>query len=153
MNQPRPEFVLDANVLYGGLVLPRHRHSPQPDDLRKHAAAQPIIRSISDSEIIAHIPGMIVLEAFAAVRRTTRTWQARFDAVKRWVEIVSHSGGLRLHSMTDADPEPVVDAIRSYGFKAADAHLAALADRLGLPLVTFDAELLARHPAAIEPRP
>jgi predicted nucleic acid-binding protein len=132
---PIPLVVLDASVWISSVL-------PQDSN---HALANNWLQTYISNRGQLIAPMILVVETAAALSRLTGD------------PIVAHNGIAHLHSFTPMSLVPLeqslvdetADTAADLGLRAGDAMYVALAKRLGLPLVTFDREQLAKAAGVI----
>jgi len=84
----------------------------------------------------------------AISRRATKN---RLALLERWKQIMvdwERSSKINLYPLDRGRMDKAVNIARSYRLRGSDSVIAALAEELGMPLKTFDGEILERFPQA-----
>ena len=124
-------YVVDASVWVSRFLPSDAFHQTSVDWLRKRAASGELLSA----------PGLLLVEVAGAVARRTASPQAGANAA-RLVEGLPNS---RLVPMDAPLVKLSTELAADRRLRGADAFYVALAHRLGLPLVTWDGELLSQH--------
>lgn len=131
--------VVDSNVLVAFLV----------ESEEFHQRSRIIINELGSGDYEFHLPMLVVVEIAAALNRQLQ--RNRTAILSGWQKTISDwekSGKVVLYSLDRVRMDKAVNIARSNRLRGADSVIAALAEELGMPLKTFDREILARFPQA-----
>ncbi len=128
-------MVLDASVWVAALIKKEQHHAESALFLSRlvrdrRAASAPVL-------VLAEVAGAIARQSRDSARAETGI---RFMLAQDWLSI---------HSVSESQGEAAAAIAARQFLRGADAVYAALARRLGTPLVTWDKELLERAAAVV----
>lgn len=132
-------IVVDSNVLVAFLV----------ESEEFHQRSRIIINGLGSGDYEFHLPMLVVVEIAAALNRQLQ--RNRTAILSGWQKTISDwekSGKVVLYSLDRVRMDKAVNIARSNRLRGADSVIAALAEELGMPLKTFDREILARFQQA-----
>ncbi len=132
-------IVVDSNVLVAFLV----------ESEEFHQRSRIIINGLESGDYEFHLPMLVVVEIAAALnRQLQRNRTAILSGWQRTISDWEKSGKVVLYSLDRVRMGKAVNIARSHRLRGADSVIAALAEELGMPLKTFDREILARFKQA-----
>ncbi len=114
-----------------------------------HRQGQEYVEMLAQGDFIFHLPMLVAVEVMSAISR--RATKNRLALLERWKQIMvdwESSGKIFLYSLDSDRMDKAVNIARSHRLRGADSVIAALAEELGMPLKTYDTEILARFPQA-----
>jgi predicted nucleic acid-binding protein len=133
------DFVLDASVFIADFT--RRQTNNQAVRARLY------LDQIKAGAGHAHIPSLMPAEVCGALARETKPrvrGQALAIAARRSLGQFAQQGSVIIYPLDAARMQLAIRMAIDYGLKGADATYAALSDELGLDLVTFDENNLAK---------
>lgn len=119
-------IVVDANVVISAVEPTNASHSASLALLREHADADKFLHRLTLAEVYARPAQTLGLEEVLRLEKVL--WRAGF------LEVGPSDGPTAIQ----------MAAARALGLRMPDAVVLATADRLGLPLATFDAQLAVK---------
>lgn len=128
-----PDVVVDASVWVSRLV---------PGDIN-HQRSRAWFDEQSSSGSLIVAPVLLLAEVAGAISRRT----GEPDLAGRAVELIQQLATLRLVSIDPPLGRLASRLAADHALRGADAAYVAMAQRLGLPLITLDLEQLPRPPA------
>ena len=132
-------IVVDSNAFVAYLV----------ESEEFHQRSRIFINGLESGDYEFHLPMLVVVEIAAALNR--RLQRNRTAILSGWHKTISNwekSGKVVLYSLDRGRMDKAVNIARSHRLRGADSVIAALAEELGIPLKTFDTEILARFQQA-----
>ncbi len=132
---PAPTVVIDACVWISWFVPHDNNHAKAQQWLNNHAA--------SGGEMVA--PTFLLLEVAAGTARATNNTQAA-------QQLANHLANLSSLLLITVDEAMIADAVTvstQYRLKAGDALYVVVSQRMGIPLATFDQEIIQRTASII----
>lgn len=112
---------------------------------RRHREALEFIRHLDAGDYVFHLPRLALVETLAAVnRRAQPSPQSYVMRVKANFEVWLADGKIAFYDLNESRAERAVDIALRDRLRGADAVYAALAEELGLELLTFDGEQAER---------
>lgn len=134
-------FVVDSNILIASFI--------ESDSL--HLESQQYIAGLEDESYLFHLPMLVIAEVIAAIsRQATLNRLALLARAGQSLRAWEQSGKISLYPLDRERLELAVTVSQRDRLKGADSVVAALAKELGMPLKTFDKELLDQFPTASE---
>ena len=132
-------IVVDTNVLVASSL----------ESGPTHRAAQTYIDGLETGDWIFHLPMLVVVEVIATINRRAQrnrlallaTWDQNFVDWER-------DGRIILYPLDRQRTDRAIAVAQRDHLRGPDSVIAALADELGIPLKTFDSEIIDRFPLA-----
>ena len=116
-----------------------------------HRQGQEYVEMLAQGDFIFHLPMLVAVEVMSAISR--RATKNRLALLARWKQITvdwESSGKIFLYPLDSDRMNRAINIAQSHRLRGADSVIAALAEELGMPLKTFDNEILARfQPASV----
>ena len=131
--------VVDSNVIVASFLESEAHH----DD------ADHYISGLENGDYIFHLPLLVGVEVTAAISR--RALGNRVALLTTWRQNVvdwERDGNIVLYSLNRDRMNRAVELSERLRLRGSDAAIGALAEELGIPLKTFDAEILQRYERA-----
>lgn len=128
-------MVTDASLWVGVFVLQDAHHALSKSWLTERLAA-------GESLVV---PTLALAEVAGAVARRTRDSEMGRQAV----EVIINTPGIRMIGLDPREAEAAADIAARLFLRGADAVYVSVARALGLPLITWDQELLGRAGAIV----
>ena len=114
-----------------------------------HGQAQQYIDGLEQGDYIFHLPTLANVEVTSAIRRRAeRNWMALVATWKQNVADWEQAGSLVLYPLDRNRMDHASDIALRYQLTGSDCVFAGLAEELGIPIRTFDQEILGRFPLA-----
>lgn len=135
---PAKPLVVDSSVIAASFIREDEHHQKGVE----------YIDALKRGEYVFHLPMLVVVEVTSAIRRRARRYQW---AGRRWQSDLAQwerEGKVFLYPMNRERIEYSAAKARELRLSGMDSIVAALAEELGMPLRTFDNELLQRGPEA-----
>ena len=132
-------IVVDSSILVASFL----------ENEDKHQQALAYIGGLQRGDYVFHLPMLVVVEVVAAISRQTIDNRLALlarsgQSLRAW----GQSGKISLYPLDQARLEHSVTVAQRDRLRGADSVIAALAEELGLPLKTFDEEILNRFSQA-----
>lgn len=111
-----------------------------------HQRGQAYIDGLENGDYVLHLPMLIAVEVMSTISR--RALKNRLSLMLTWRQNLADwelDGKIILYPLDRNRMENSLRASEQYRLRGADSIIAALADELGMPLKTFDREILARY--------
>lgn len=130
------DVVIDASVWVSRFVI----HDPN------HAASTRWLATTTSAEGLLAAPTLVLPEVAGPIARITGSPRLAQRVVARMLSV----GGVRIVALDRQLADGAARLAARLRLRGADAVYVALAERLGLPLVTLDAQQLERGASVIE---
>jgi predicted nucleic acid-binding protein len=130
------QIVVDSNVLIAYLV--------ESDEF--HQRSQNHINGLENGDYTFHLPMLVMVEVVATLNRSPQ--KNRLAILNAWQQTISdweRSGKVVFYPLDRNRMEFAINFTKQRRLRGADSVIAGLADELGMPLKTFDKEILARY--------
>lgn len=129
-------FVADTNILVASFN--------GSDSL--HSKSQPYIEGLESGSYIFHLPMLVIAELMSRIPTANRlALLARTNqSLREW----ERSGKISLYPLDQGRLELSLTISQRDRLKGADSVVAALSEELGMPLKTFDEEIISRFSQA-----
>jgi len=114
-----------------------------------HEQGLEYVNKLERGDFIFHVPMLVVVEVMSAISR--RATKNRLALMITWNQNTvdwESSGQINLYPLDRDRMDQAINIAQSHRLRGADSVVAALAEELGMPLKTFDGEILARFPRA-----
>ena len=132
-------FVVDTNILVASF---NESDSLQPQ-------SRPYIEGLEIGSYIFHLPMLVIAELIGTMSRIpTANRLALLARTNQSLREWERSGKIALYPLDQERLELSLTIAQRDRLKGADSVVAALAEELGMPLKTFDGEILARFSQA-----
>ena len=132
-------IVVDSSILVSSFLV--HEET--------HQQALEYISGLQQGDYTFHLPMLVIAEVIAAISRQSTTNRLALlaragQSLKEWEQ----SGKISLYPFDHDRLQLSVTVAQRDRLRGADSVVAALAEELGLPLKTFDGEILTRFSQA-----
>ena len=132
-------LVVDSNIIVASFL----------ENEQHHDQAQEYIDGLERGDYIFHLPTLANVEVTSAIRRRAEhNWMALIAAWMQNVADWEQAGTLILYPLDRNRMDHALDIALRYRLKGSDCVFAGLAEELGIPIKTFDQEVLDRFPLA-----
>ena len=128
-------IVVDTNVLVASSL------ESEPN----HLAGQTYIDGLEAGDWVFHLPMLVVVEVMATVNR--RVQRSRLALLATWDQTFvdwERDGKIILYQLDRPRMDRAIAVAQRDHLRGPDSVIAALADELGIPLKTFDNEIIER---------
>lgn len=132
-------FVVDTNILVASFN--------GSDSL--HSKSQPYIEGLKSGSYIFHLPMLVIAELIGTMSRIpTANRLALLARTNQSLREWERSGKISLYPLDQGRLELSLTISQRDRLKGADSVVAALSEELGMPLKTFDEEIISRFSQA-----
>ena len=132
-------IVVDSNILVASFI--------ESDSLQ--IESQTYITGLEDGSYIFHLPMLVIAELIASIsRQATANRLALLARASQSLRAWEQSGKISLYPLNRERLNLAVTVAQRDRLRGADSVIAALAEELGMPLKTFDEEILTRFSQA-----
>lgn len=132
-------FVVDTNILVASFN--------GSDSL--HSKSQPYIEGLESGSYIFHLPMLVIAELIGTMSRIpTANRLALLARTNQSLREWERSGKISLYPLDQGRLELSLTISQRDRLKGADSVVAALSEELGMPLKTFDEEIISRFSQA-----
>ncbi|HLF05355.1 MAG TPA: type II toxin-antitoxin system VapC family toxin [Dehalococcoidia bacterium] len=133
------QVVVDTNVLVASFL--------QGDT--HHQQAQPYLIGLEAGDYTFHLPMLVVVEVVAAIRRPAPIgWLALLVRARKSITDWEQSGKVVLYPLDRDRMDRSTAIAQQHRLRGGDSVMAALSDELGMPLKTFDQDILQKFQQA-----
>ena len=134
-------IVVDSSILVASFL----------EHEEKHQQAAEYIGGLQRGDYIFHLPMLVIAEVFAAIsRQSTANRLALLARAGQSLRAWEQSEKISLYPLDRGRLELSVTITQRDRLRGADSVVAALAEELGMPLKTFNREILTRFSQASE---
>ena len=134
-------IVVDSSILVASFL----------ENEEKHQQAAEYISGLQRGDYIFHLPMLVIAEVFAAIsRQSTANRLALLARAGQSLRAWEQSEKISLYPLDRGRLELSGTITQRDRLRGADSVVAALAEELGMPLKTFDREILTRFSQASE---
>ena len=132
-------IVVDSSILVASFL----------ENEDKHQQALEYIGGLQRGDYVFHLPMLVVVEVIAAISRQSIAYRlAMLTRAGQSLRAWEQSGKISLYPLDQKRLELALTVAQRDRLRGADSVIAALAEELGLPLKTFDEEILNRFSQA-----
>ena len=116
---------------------------------RNHERGREIVDGLENGEYDFHLPTLAIVEVASAIRRRSGLhWMAMLAVWSQNVLDWEDAGKPTIYPLDRTRMGLSVSVARRLGLRGSDSVVVALAEELGIPIRTFDNEIISRFPMA-----